>query len=500
MTSQARYALAKPDPQVLVIFGASGDLTTRKLLPALASLAARDALPEHFSVVGVALSELDDNGFRDLGRAAVPDAPPSWATLTDSFRYICGHYEDATTFATLKKVLEDIDRTCSTQGNRLYYLATIPSLFPILTQALKQAGLSNPPGSGPFTRIVVEKPFGSDLDSAIDLNVMLHECFDEHQIFRIDHYLGKETVQNLLALRFANAIFEPIWNRRYISNAQITVAEQLGVEHRGAYYDKAGAVRDMVQNHLAQVVALTLMEPPAAIDPLGVRDEKVKLLRAVELGPPHELSQRTVRAQYDAGVIGTAAVPGYLEEEGIAPASETETFAAAQLHVDNWRWAGVPVYIRTGKRLAQTVTEVVLEFREVPHMAFKAHQARRLEPNHLVMRIQPHEGINLAFGAKEPGESFNLRSVDMHFSYADTFGVAPADAYERLIHDALLGDHMLFLRADEAEQAWRIIDPYLDAFAQGDPPLSTYPAGSWGPHEADILLARNGHEWHNPAP
>jgi glucose-6-phosphate 1-dehydrogenase len=346
---------------------------------------------------------------------------------------------------------------------------------------------------------LVEKPFGRDLASAEALNETLHRSFDEDQIYRIDHYMGKETVQNIMALRFANAIFEPIWNRRYVDSIQITVAEELGVEHRGSFYETAGALRDIVQNHVMQVLALTLMEPPATIEATPIRDEKVKLLQAVVIPSVDEAVGAAVRAQYTAGTIDGKPVIGYRQEEDVAPDSQTETFLALRLRVENWRWAGVPIYVRTGKRLPARVTEVALTFREVPYLLFDHRSSRDLRPNTLILRIQPDEGISLEFGAKVPGEKFNLRSVAMDFSYAEAFaGVQAADGYERLIHDAMVGDATLFIRSDEVEQAWRIVDPYLQAWSEPGGALHFYGAGTWGPHMADLLVERSGDEWRNP--
>ncbi|HUO47642.1 MAG TPA: glucose-6-phosphate dehydrogenase, partial [Acidimicrobiales bacterium] len=343
-------------------------------------------------------------------------------------------------------------------------------------------------------------PYGRDLASAQALDTALHHAFEEPQIFRIDHYMGKETVQNVLALRFSNAIFEPIWNRRYVDCIQVTVAEQLGVEHRGGFYEHAGALRDIVQNHVMQVLALTLMEPPAVVDAEGIRDEKVKLLKAVVVPSVDQAVGDAVRGQYRAGTIDGSAVPGYREEEGVAPDSSTETYVAMQLAVDNWRWAGVPVYVRTGKRLPTRATEVVLQFQRVPHLAFGGRLARDLRPNALVLRIQPDEGITLGFGAKVPGEAFRVRSVAMDFSYASAFPGPTADAYERLLHDAMIGDATLFIRADEVERAWEIVDPFLTAWSDEEAvvPLAPYAAGTWGPHEAELLLARDLRQWRDP--
>ena len=345
---------------------------------------------------------------------------------------------------------------------------------------------------------MIEKPFGRDLESARALDRSLHECFEESQIYRIDHYMGKETVQNVLALRFANSIFEPVWNRRYVGHVQVTVAEALGVEHRGSFYEGAGALRDIVQNHLMQVVALTLMEPSATMDPAAIRDEKVKLLRSIVIPTVEEVEGTVVRGQYFAGLIDGKPVPGYREEEGVEPQSSTETYVAMRLAVDNWRWAGVPVFIRTGKRLAKRSTEVAMVFQRPPHLPFAGQLVRGLQPDALILRIQPDEGITLRFGAKVPGQDFRVRSVTMEFSYKEAFGADPPEAYERLLLDAMIGDPTLFIRTDEVEQAWRLLAPIQEAFAWGYPHLSHYESGSWGPIEAVRLLEPEGYEWVNP--
>jgi glucose-6-phosphate 1-dehydrogenase len=348
-------------------------------------------------------------------------------------------------------------------------------------------------------RVVVEKPYGRDLESAIALDEQMHAAFEERQIYRIDHYMGKETVQNVLALRFANAIFEPIWNHRYIEQVQVTVAEELGVEHRGGFYETAGALRDIVQNHVMQVLALTLMESPTSTDADRIRDEKVKLLRAIDIPTPDEAVDKAVRAQYTAGTIDGDKVIGYRQEPDVSPDSETETYLALRLRVENWRWAGVPIFVRTGKRLPARVTEVALTFRQVPFLLFDHRTSRDLRPNTLILRIQPDEGISLEFGAKVPGEKFHIRSVAMDFSYAEAFaGAEAADGYERLIHDAMVGDATLFIRSDEVRQAWKIVDPYLQAWSQPGGAMQSYEAGTWGPHMADLLVERSGDEWRNP--
>jgi glucose-6-phosphate 1-dehydrogenase len=491
-------AVSPPPPLALVVFGASGDLAARKLLPAIASLADHGALPDGFTVVGVARTAWSDDDFRKVALTAVPKPTAAWKELVKRFRYVAGEYGHPDTFDQLKQILDDADKTYGTAGNRLFYLATIPELFGTVATALGDHGCSTPGPDGSFARLLVEKPFGRDLEGALALNATLHEAFDESSIFRIDHYMGKETVQNVLALRFANAVFEPVWNRRYIDNIQITVAEQLGVEHRGGFYETAGALRDIVQNHVMQVLALTLMEPPAVIEAQSIRDEKVKLLQAVVIPSVDEAVGAAVRAQYTAGTIDGTDVPGYREEQDVDSHSRTETFVAMRLAVDNWRWAGVPVYIRTGKRLPIRSTEVTLEFQRVPHLAFGGALSRDLRPNSLILRIQPDDGICLRFGAKVPGEAFRVRSVGMDFSYAETFPGPTTDGYERLLHDAMIGDATLFIRTDEVEQAWRIADPFLEAWSEDGVPLAHYAAGTWGPHEAELLLARDLRRWRDP--
>ena len=482
----------------MVIFGASGDLTSRKLLPAVARLAHNKSLPAKFSIVGIARTNLNDISFQELALAAVPDGGPEWDSLVKNFRYVTGEYAHPDTFDQLKVVLSDLDNTVGTQGNRVYYLATVPDLFADVAQALGEHGLSKPERENAFVRLVVEKPYGRDLASANRLDVAVHQAFDESQIYRIDHYMGKETVQNVLALRFANAVFEPIWNRRYVDHVEITVAESLGVEHRGGFYETAGALRDIVQNHVMQVISLTLMEPPATIDGQGIRDEKVKVLRSVDIMEPEEVERNVVRGQYQAGRINGQRVHAYREEDGVNPQSMTETYVAMKLAIDNWRWAGVPVYVRTGKRLPKRATEVTMQFRPVPHVPFAGRLSEGLGPNALVLRVQPDEGIALWFGAKVPGQEFRVRTVSMDFSYSATFLEPTPDAYERLIHDALIGDPLLFIREDEVDQAWRIVDPILEAWAAGEGALEGYPAGTWGPAAANRLLARDDRHWRDP--
>ncbi len=498
VSSLAARVVKTPPPLVLVIFGASGDLCARKILPALAELANRGRLNERFSVVGVARTEWSDDDFRQVALKADPTSGDTWTQLVRSFRYVTGEYAATETFDALREVLADADERLGTSGNRVYYLATIPDVFGLVAEALAKEHCNVPGEGGEFVRLVVEKPFGRDLESALELDGRLHRAFHEDQIFRIDHYLGKETVQNVLALRFANAIFEPIWNRRYVEQVQITVAESIGVEHRGGFYETAGALRDIVQNHVMQVLALTMMEPPTWMDAAHIRDEKVKLLKAVAVPTPDEAVDRAVRGQYLGGTVEREPVVAYRQEEGVDPKSETETYVALRLYVDNWRWAGVPVYVRTGKRLAARVTEVALEFHEVPFLAFEGSLSRQLRPNVLVLRIQPHERISLHFGAKVPGEAFRVQSVSMDFGYEQAIAETGMDGYTRLLFDSMIGDPTLFIRADEVAQAWRIVDPYLHAWAEPGGGLHFYPAGTWGPHIADLLLQRSGDAWREP--
>jgi glucose-6-phosphate 1-dehydrogenase len=493
-------------PAVLVVFGASGDLTSRKLMPAIEHLGLRRLLPSGFSVVGVARTEMTDDEFLDStrkvvdeGRAGDEDAQHVWdAFAGGGFRYVAGDYGAPETFTKLREILDELDRTRGTAGNRLYYLATPPTTFETIVRALGHEGLSRPVTEDAFVRIVIEKPYGHDQRTAAELDAIVHSVFEESQVYRIDHYLGKETVQNVLALRFANAIFEPVWNRRYVDHVQITVTESLGVGHRGGFYEQAGALRDIVQNHVMQVLALTLMEPPATFDADGIRDEKVKALRAVDMFNDEHVTTDVVRAQYQRGWVEGVEVPGYRDEEGVDPHSETETYVAMRILVDNWRWAGVPFYVRTGKRLPKRVTEVAMQFKDVPHLPFAVSQAEGLDPDLLVLRIQPDEGITLRFGAKVPGQAFRVRSVSMDFFYGAAFLEETPEAYERLLLDALVGDPTLFIRSDEVEQAWRIVDPVLTAWEEDDVPLARYEAGSWGPREADLLLERDGRRWRRP--
>jgi len=473
--------LVTPPPQVVVVFGASGDLTRRKILPALYNLARQELLPERYAVVGYARTPGDNGAFRAQARAAVeqfsqsPVDEETWMPFAESLSYLAGPFDDPQCFGPLNEHLARIDEERGTEGRRLFYCATPPSAFPVIARRLGECG------SQEGNRIVIEKPFGRDLDSARELNRIVRGVFDEPQIFRIDHYLGKETVQNILVFRFANAMFERVWNRDAVDHVEITVAESLGMEGRGPYYEEAGALRDMVQSHLLQVLSFVAMEPPRAVEPEAIRDEKVKLLRTVRPVDPAEV----VRGQYTAGIVGGTAVPGYMGEDGVDPHSAVETFVALRAWVDNWRWGGVPFLLRTGKRLPRRATQVTVVFRAAPSYLFEGLGLQMLPSNFLCLRIQPDEGISFCVQAKEPGPGVLPKTVGMDFSYGASFGRTPAEAYERLLHDAMSGDRTLFVRDDGADRAWAVLGPVLET----PPPLSYYSAGSWGPEEAHHLVA-----------
>ncbi len=489
-------------PCIVVIFGASGDLAGRKLLPALYNLAREGLLPAHFAVVGVARTDMDDAAFRDRMREDVQKFSRGdlntavWDNLAQSLFYCpLKAYDDEASYQRLKDMLTRLDGERGTEGNRLFYLATPPQVAEPVIRRLAAAHMPEPAHSGGWRRIIVEKPFGTDLASSRHLNQVLLSVFHEEEVFRIDHYLGKETVQNLLVLRFANSIFEPVWNRRYVDHVQISVAESVGVEGRGGYYDESGALRDIIQNHGLQLLALTAMEPPVAFDARSVRDEKVKVLRAIRPLGPVEAAQQTVRGQYVAGVSGGEPVPGYREEPGVKPDSTTETYVALRLDIDNWRWADVPFYLRTGKRLPKRATEIAIQFRRPPLLLFPNAVTDGLRPNLLTINVQPDEGISLTFEAKVPGQTMQMRPVNMDFRYGATFGGEQPEAYERLILDAMLGDATLFTRADEVEAQWRVTQPILDGWCEAAGQIDDYPAGSWGPAAADRFIEEAGRRW-----
>jgi glucose-6-phosphate 1-dehydrogenase len=463
-------------PQAIVIFGGSGDLTRRKLLPAFYHLFVEGLLPEEFAIVGYARTEMDDATYRRFAHDAIKQfgrhspSGKTWSDFSEHLTYVSGEFSDKGAMDHLVETLEEIDRKLGTQENRFFYAATPPSAYPNIVDRLGETALAKD------AKIVFEKPFGHDLESAKDLNTIIHRVFDESQVFRIDHYMGKETVQNILALRFANGLFEPVWNRRYIDHVQITVAEEIGIEGRGAFYEQTGAIRDMIQTHLLQVMTFIAMEPPVSFEPDRLRDEKVKLLRSTNVCDP----ERVVRGQYE----------GYKDEEGVSPASTTETFAAMELEIDNWRWAGVPIYLRTGKKLAMKTSEVTLVFKQVPYNVFRAAGVPAARRDHLTIRIQPDEGITVALNVKTPGPGLALGRATMDFDYDREFHSELLDAYELLMIEAMEGDHTLFLRLDEVERAWEILDPVLQRMPVAQP----YGPGSWGPPEAEDLISP--HHWH----
>ena len=491
------------DPCIMVIFGAAGDLTHRKLLPALYNLAKAHLLSREFAIIGVSHNPMSDDEFRKKLTDEIHEYVGSeidsdiWEWFSRRLSYITAEFDDKSLYPKLKTVLEKADKDHSTHGNYFFYLATAPRFFGPIVEQLAAAGLMDESGNH-WRRVIIEKPFGHDLESARALNKQLLSCANENQIYRIDHYLGKETVQNILAFRFANGIFEPIWNRRYIDHVQITVAETVGVESRGSYYDTAGALRDMVPNHIMQLISLTSMEPPISFRPDAVRDEQAKILHAIQPLTSEEVLSRTVRGQYGPGVEDSHRVPGYRQEEDVPPDSKTETFVAMKLAIDNWRWADVPFYLRTGKRLAAQTTEILIQFRRAPFVLFRDTAVENLMPNQLVLHIQPQEGISLQFAAKVPGPIMRLGAVDMNFNYADYFGTQPSTGYERLLHDCMIGDATLFQRADMVEAGWCVVSPVLDVW-KALPPRNfpNYPSGSWGPKEADELLERDGRHWRN---
>jgi glucose-6-phosphate 1-dehydrogenase len=491
------------DPCVMVIFGAGGDLTGRKLIPALYNLAKAELLSREFAIVGMSHSAMSNDQFRqkvaeDVKHYAGGDVDQDiveW--FGKRLYYVNGEFDDKNVYAQLKDLLQKVDQDHTTHNNFFFYLATAPSFFGPIVEQLAAVGLMEE-NNQHWRRVIIEKPFGHDLESAKTLNVQLLKVAKEKQIYRIDHYLGKETVQNILAFRFANGIFEPIWNRRYIDHVQISVAETVGVEQRGSYYDQAGALRDMVPNHIMQLISLTSMEPPISFHADAVRDEQAKILHAIQPLTSEEVLTRTVRGQYGAGTVNGQRVPGYREESDVPPESRTETFVAMKLLIDNWRWADVPFYLRTGKCMAAQNTHIVIQFRRAPFVLFRDTPVENLMPNQLVLHISPEEGISLQFAAKVPGPIMRLGAVDMNFEYADYFGTQPSTGYERLLHDCMIGDQTLFQRADMVEAGWCVVSPLLDVW-KALPPRNfpNYAAGTWGPKDADDLLERDGRHWRN---
>jgi glucose-6-phosphate 1-dehydrogenase len=490
-------------PCVLIMFGVTGDLASKKLLPAIYDLANRGLLPPGFSLVGFARRDWADEDFAQLTHDAVkahartPFREEVWRQVSEGIRFVPGEFADDAAFDNLARTVADLDAERGTGGNYAFYLSIPPGAFPMVVRQLKRSGLSTPPdpdasGAQPWRRVVIEKPFGHDLASARELNEMLDAVFPSHAVFRIDHYLGKETVQNLLALRFANTLFEPVWNRSYVDHVQITMAEDIGIGGRAGYYDGIGAARDVIQNHLLQLLALTAMEEPLSFSSASLRAEKEKVLSAVQI--PDDLAEGTARGQYSAGWQGGVEVCGYLEEDGIAADSRTETYAAVRLAIDSRRWAGVPFYLRTGKRLPTRMTEIAVLFQRAPHLPFAATDTEELGQNALVIRVQPDEGVTVRFGSKVPGSAMEVRDVNMDFAYGESFTESSPEAYERLLLDVLIGDPPLFPRQEEVELSWQILDPVEEFWASHDKP-EQYPAGTHGPAGADALMARGGRAW-----
>ena len=493
----------RPGPCAVVIFGASGDLTRRKLMPGLFNLARQGLLPQCFRVIGSSRSDLADEQFRDSMRTGLLEfasVGPSESELLESFledlTYVRAVADDASSFRRLDLHLQGLDDSSGTSGNRLFYLAVPPNGYGPITEALGEAGLNRSTG---WTRLIVEKPFGRDLASMLALNRKVLEVFEEDQVYRIDHYLGKETVQNIMVLRFANGIFEPFWNQQYVDHVQITAAESIGIGSRGGYYDQSGAVRDMIQNHLLQVLSLIAMEPPVSLDSNAIRDEKTKVARSIRPITHEEVGRMALAGQYGPGAISGEPVAGYRQEAHVDTASNTPTYAALRLLVDNWRWAGVPFYLRTGKRLPRKVTEVAIQFRRAPHLLFRQDAGILTDPNVLIVRIQPDEGITLRFKAKIPGQAIRIRNVSMDFDYGSSFGRSSPPAYERLLLDAMMGDATLFARGDMVEASWRLVMPLLEVWEESSGVhFPNYEAGSWGPEEANSWIARDQHRWRRP--
>ena len=492
------------EPCTVIIFGASGDLTKRKLVPALYRLAQQRLLPAEFAILGFARSPMSDDDFREKMKDAVVTYGEAksvdetvWQSFSQGIFYISGDINDPTCYREMSKRLDRIDAERGTAGNRVFYLSTSPNLYSEAIEQLGGAELARPKAGG-WVRVIIEKPFGHDLTSARQLNEDVAKVFDEDQVYRIDHYLGKETVQNLLVFRFANGIFEPIWNRNYVDHVQITNAEAIGVEGRGGYYDTSGVLRDMIQNHVFQVLSLVAMEPPANLSANAVRDEKIKAMCAVRPISRDRVEQMVVRGQYGPGSVAGKEVPGYRQEKDVNPESQTETFTALKLYFDNWRWADVPFYIRSGKRLPKRVTEIAIQFKQAPLQLFSNIPDQQFEPNVLIVRIQPDEGITLRVGAKIPGQVTRIRWVNMDFRYGASFGVSSPEAYERLLLDCILGDSTLYARRDMTERGWEIVQPILDAWQKSKAEFPNYESGTWGPEASDELIERDGRRWRRP--
>jgi len=491
------------DPCAVILFGASGDLAKRKVIPAMFDLAQHNSLGERYAIVGFARTPMTDESFRStIGEAAKtisevgPIDPGKWGEFANNLYYSAGEYGDQNSYAQLAKRLAELDAEKKLGGNRLFYLSTPPEVYPDIVEQLGRAGLARPASPNSWVRIIIEKPFGRDLASAKELNQIVLNVFEEKQVYRIDHYLGKDTVQNLLVLRFGNGIFEPLWNRNYVDHVQITASETLGVERRGGFYETAGALRDMIQSHVLQLTSLTSVEPPASFDATAVRNEKLKILQSIRPYNLEMVAQSVVRGQYSPGTVGGAKVAGYRDEPGVNQNSRTETFVAMRVLIDNWRWAGVPFYLRTGKRLAKRSTEIMIQFRCAPHIVFRE---RAIEPNRLILNIQPDEGISVSFGAKRPGTEMSIGNVTMNFSYREAFGGGSRSAYATLLNDCLRGDATLFDRGDSVEAAWSLVEPILDVWsAAKTATVPIYAAGTWGPKESDQMLERDGRQWYNP--
>src|SRR5271157_2600143 len=491
------------DPCTVILFGASGDLAKRKVIPAMYHMAQSKSLGERYAIVGFARTPMTDDSFRTMtGEAAKtisevgPIDPAKWDEFAANLHYLAGEYADQNGYAQLAKRLAELDAEKKLGGNRLFYLSTPPEVYPHIVEQLGRAGLAHPLHPNSWVRIIIEKPFGRDLATAKELNKTVLNVFEEKQVYRIDHYLGKDTVQNLLVLRFGNGIFEPLWNRNYVDHVQITAAETLGVERRGGFYETAGALRDMIQSHVLQLTSLVAVEPPASFDATSVRNEKLKVLQSIRPFDLEAVAQSVVRGQYAPGGLESKRLAGYREEPGVSQTSRTETFVAARLLIDNWRWAGVPFYLRTGKRLAKRSTEIMIQFRCAPHIVFRD---RAIEPNRLILNIQPEEGISVSFGAKRPGTEMRIGNVNMNFSYKEGFGEASRSAYATLVNDCLRGDATLFDRGDNVEAAWSLVDPILDVWsAAKSVSVPQYASGTWGPRESDQLLEREARQWYNP--